>query len=268
MSSPRKLVAVVVPGHDRDGLTDDERTSVRHLMHHLGRYDKYMVLPKGRSAPVPGFRVESFDGRYFGSAESNKRLLLSRHFYERFLDYRYILIYHLDALVFRDALREWCATGLDYIGAPWLRSYEHPERGFSRVGNGGFSLRRIDGLLRVFDSPRYTIHPDRYWERSHQWKPWYGRLANLPRKYLKRLHRFNGPRRDMKTFQRNEDHFWSRRAQRYHPGFRVASVDTGLRFAFERAPRYCFERNGRQLPFGCHAWPRFDRAFWEPYLLS
>jgi hypothetical protein len=33
------------------------------------------------------------------------------------------------------------------------------------------------------------------------------------------------------------------------------------------APRLCFELNGRKLPFGCHAWQRYDRGFWEPYLL-
>ena len=51
------------------------------------------------------------------------------------------------------------------------------------------------------------------------------------------------------------------------PGFRGATVDEGLRFAFESAPRRCFELTGHKLPFGCHAWERFDRAFWEPYLL-
>ena len=43
--------------------------------------------------------------------------------------------------------------------------------------------------------------------------------------------------------------------------------DEGLRFSFEVAPRLCFELNGRRLPFGCHGWHRYDRTFWEPYLL-
>ena len=36
----------------------------------------------------------------------------------------------------------------------------------------------------------------------------------------------------------------------------------------EVSPRLCFERNHRQLPFGCHAWARYDGAFWEPHLLK
>jgi hypothetical protein len=26
--------------------------------------------------------------------------------------------------------------------------------------------------------------------------------------------------------------------------------------------------NNHRLPFGCHAWPRYDRMFWEPYLVK
>jgi hypothetical protein len=65
----------------------------------------------------------------------------------------------------------------------------------------------------------------------------------------------------------NEDHFWSDEAVKYFPDFKVASIEEGLRFAFEVAPRLCFEMNNRTLPFGCHAWYKFDRTFWEPYLL-
>jgi hypothetical protein len=64
----------------------------------------------------------------------------------------------------------------------------------------------------------------------------------------------------------NEDRFWSDRALFFNPNFRVAPVSTGLQFSFERHPRYCFEQNGHKLPFGCHAWGKWDRAFWETYL--
>ena len=67
---------------------------------------------------------------------------------------------------------------------------------------------------------------------------------------------------------RHDDHFWSDEAVKYYPEFKVASVELGLRFAFEVAPRACFEQNNYTLPFGCHAWPRYDRDFWEPYLLK
>ena len=54
---------------------------------------------------------------------------------------------------------------------------------------------------------------------------------------------------------------------RYLPEFKVGTLEQGLAFSFEMEPRRCLERTGGRMPFGCHAWGRYDRAFWEPYLL-
>jgi len=61
----------------------------------------------------------------------------------------------------------------------------------------------------------------------------------------------------------NEDLFWSDRAKLFYPDFKIAPIDIALKFAFEAHPRCCFERNKNRLPFGCHAWAKWDRAFWE-----
>jgi hypothetical protein len=66
---------------------------------------------------------------------------------------------------------------------------------------------------------------------------------------------------------RNVDIFFSDKAIEFLPEFKVASFEEGLRFGFEVAPRKCFELNGKKMPFGCHAWARYDRSFWEPHLL-
>jgi hypothetical protein len=55
---------------------------------------------------------------------------------------------------------------------------------------------------------------------------------------------------------------------KYYPRFRLPAVDVALRFAFEASPRVYFALNNYELPFGCHAWERYDKAFWEPYLLQ
>jgi hypothetical protein len=73
---------------------------------------------------------------------------------------------------------------------------------------------------------------------------------------------------DPASNNRNNDIFWSDMAKYYLPGFRVASFHVGLRFAFEVAPSECFRMNGGNMPFGCHAWERYDREFWEPHLLA
>ena len=60
------------------------------------------------------------------------------------------------------------------------------------------------------------------------------------------------------TFQ---DLFWSFIAPRLSPGFNVAPPEIAIDFAWELYPRVHYEQFG-QLPFGCHAWQRYDRAFW------
>jgi len=267
---PSKTVAILVPLSNRAELTPDEKISIRHLRRFLGHYDKFLLAPQTLPVEMPGFRVARFDGKkYFGSAAAHSRLLFSPEFYETFRDYRYILIYHLDSLVFSDQLLEWCETDVDYIGAPWLKCPEYPWITEPKVGNGGFTLMKVESVLRVLHSPRASVDPVAYWQRFCAEHPQRSvQLLNFPRKYLKHLPVFNNVRWETKRFTSNNDGFWADRAAHYYPPFKVASVEEGLRFAFEAPPRLCFELNHRQLPFGCHAWMKFDRAFWEPYLLK
>jgi hypothetical protein len=71
---------------------------------------------------------------------------------------------------------------------------------------------------------------------------------------------------ELKSYTFNEDLFWSLEAPKHDSQFRVASAEVALPFAFEMSPSWCFENNNNKLPFGCHAWARYDRAFWEQYL--
>ena len=122
----RGSVAVVVPAYNRAQFTPDEEISFRHLEHVLGRYDKFLAVPRSLEIERPGYQIQRFDDGYFGSAIANGKLMLSPAFYESFRKYRYILIYQLDALVFSDQLLEWCATDVDYIVAPWVQCSDSP----------------------------------------------------------------------------------------------------------------------------------------------
>lgn len=271
-----RRVAVVVPLSSRPGLTEAEKISLRHLHHYLGGYDRHLVAPPELDCSqiqgeYTGFEIKRFPDRYFGSVEAHTQLMLSRRFYRAFSDYEYILIYHLDALVFSDQLRDWCNAGFDFIGPPWIPCDQTPWVRQPQVGNGGFSLRRVESFLDVLQSRSYAMEPDAYWERYWKEKPLSVRLANLHRKWLKKLRRFNGiqweTRRWHLTSYKNEDFFWALRACRYAP-FQIAPVEQALRFAFEAAPRRCYDLNDRRLPFGCHAWQAFEPDFWTPHLLT
>lgn len=259
-------VAVAVPVY-RPELDADESISLRHLQHHLSGFDRYLVLPESLEPSLPGFEPLRFPDRFLESRRGYSALMLSSGFYRRFRAYDYVLIYQLDCLVFSDRLLEWCTKGYDYV-APVHTIGEHSPM----VGNGGFSLRRVESFLRVLESRVRSVDPAVYWTENWASRPFRVRLANLPRRYAKHLVAFNGVQREIRQLNRAshgwaEDWFWTLRPEAYLPEFRRAPPEEGMRFAFNEAPRETFEAIGRQLPFGCHGWNTFDRAFWEPYLL-
>lgn len=264
-------VAVLVPVY-RESLLPDEEYAVRHLQKYLGGYDCYQISPASLSLCIQGMQPRKYDDAFFASVKAYSRLMLTKGFYEGFSDYEFILVYQLDCLVFSDQLAHWCRQGFDYMGAPLFKVKEWPESGFSGACNGGFSMRKVESFLRVLESRRYMtervsfladvfhrpfvdVHP----------LPWLKRLQK--RVEVARQVR-QGVNKYVEGYVVNEDHFWSGRASYFRPAFRVAPPEVALQFAFETAPEYCFERNGRKLPFGCHAWQKWDRTFWEPHLLT
>jgi hypothetical protein len=229
-------------------------------------------MPQSHAATYDGFGTARFADRYFGSTRAHGALLLSTGFYEAFRDYEFILVHHLDALVFADRLAEWCAAGYDYVGAPWIPCADTPHITAEKVGNGGLSLRRVESFLRVLRSPRYFLEPEEYWRQYAARTPNpLVRAVNQPRRLLKRLSRFNDVRWHVGWAldgDVHEDRFWAEYATHYDPTFRIAPVEVAMRFSVEAQPRVCFERIGRQIPFGAHRWARYDRSFFEPLLIT
>jgi uncharacterized protein DUF5672 len=270
-------VAIVVPLSMRPTLDPDEELSLRHLCHYLGGYEKYLIAPAGSQVHRAGFRTVPFPRKFFGSVAAHNHLLMWPGFYRTFQNYEYILIYHLDSLVFSDALGTWCNAGWDYIGAPWLPCDDTPWVKEPRVGNGGFTLMKVRSVLRVLRN-RYRQEPVRYLadlltrNRARTW-PLFALLERVHLMFPKwrtvsRAVNYWQMIQNPSVHGRNNDFFWSYDAERYWPQFRIAPVDVALQFAFEAAPKVCFELNGRRLPFGCHAWMKFDPEFWQPFLLG
>src|SRR5262245_58956052 len=152
----------MVPLSDRHSLTADERVSLQHLFRYLGPYDKYLILPRGSRVRLDGFRILYFPKKFFGSVAAHNRLVFAPRLYRAFIEYEFILTYHLDCLVFSDQLLQWCDAGVDFIGPPWLNSEDSPWIDRPRVGNGGFSLLRVERALEVLYK-RYQQKPHIYW---------------------------------------------------------------------------------------------------------
>ena len=247
--------AVVVPAF-RDRLDGDERVALRHLRTYLAAYDAYLVLPESsRLGAVADLEPIRLHERHFRSHRDYSRLMLSGELYRRFERYEFMLVHQLDALALSDELDRWCAHGYDYVGAPWVRRAPGGGLRFAGVGNGGFSLRRVETCLRVIEMRQRALT----------------RAASSGRHVVAVVRRVvREPRRSRQIARDrffHEDKFWSLEAPRLLPGFRIPPAEVAVAFAFEREPRFCFEQNGRRLPFGCHKWRAHDPAFWEPHLL-
>lgn len=264
-----RTVAVIVPQY-REEILPDEKISLRHLEHHLPDLPRIVIHPQKLKKTLPGHDTIPFPDSYFTGADAYSKLLLSPFFYEAFLNYEYILIYQLDCLVFSGDLQRWCDTGFDYIGAP-LFDKNSPRPKFSRVGNGGLSLRRVRSFLDILRPPHSNGKAASVFSRFFSAD--IPDLAEypIPLRWRKKAQVLQQAGRGVEWYAQNyslnEDLFWSDRAKLFDPGFKIAPIPTGLQFAFERHPDYCFEQNSRRLPFGCHAWAKWDRAFWEPHLL-
>jgi hypothetical protein len=219
-----KEVVIIVPTY-KEFLTETEEVSLNQLIRVLGEYDIYFICPKRLNAKyLNQFRVKRFENSYFEGIEGYNRLMMSEVVYSQFSEYRYMLIYQLDAFVFDDRLMEFCDYGYDYIGAPWITGYRTTsDEGFRyvNVGNGGFSLRKISACIQVI--------------RKHK--------------------------EELMTFDKYEDLFF---ALKNGNDFNVAPIDIALKFSFEREVRECYKLNHNQLPFGCHAWEKHDFYFWKP----
>jgi len=156
-----KDVAIVIPLSVKESFSETEKISIQHLVTHLGVYDKYFVIAEMFSSDhidLKGFKVKRFPDKYFGSILAHNKLLTNKLFYEAFSEYKYILIYHLDSLVFSDQLLFWCEKEYDCIAPPWMKS-ESKWLKESGVGNGGFALRKVESLVKLYSSKNYWQPP-------------------------------------------------------------------------------------------------------------
>lgn len=261
-----KKVVILITTH-RPNLTSDDEVSLAHHKKYLSKYNTFFVIPKKISSKVfisKGYKVKKVDNNYFGTLRKANEALLNKKFYEIFKKYDFMLIYQLDVLVFSDQLDKWVNSGYDFIAAPWFRpiiGFFSSKKGFPiSGGNGGFSLRNIKKNLKVIGIVNNSA------KRSSR-NPFIRMLWFLLAIITGKSHKIwlNAP---ADNYPFNEDGFWSYEAPKYDSSFRVAPFKEALKFGFERFPRKCFELNKKKLPFGCHAWKKYDEEFWRPYLIK
>lgn len=264
-------IVVLIPS-EKIIFSDDEKLSIAKCRKILARYPIMFVLPeKYRDSRKPneleGLTIEYFPDRYFRSTRTYSRLLLSVDFYSRFRKHEYMLIHQTDAMVFRDELLDWAEKSYDYVGAPWFAGdCAGDDNSMVGVGNGGLSLRRIQTFIDVLEKGELTYDLERLYPI-----PAHFGLRNLALLKtficLKNMGIILPYRKIFTGFlfthrHPNEDIFWGAFARLFSSSFKIPSCEEALKFSVEVNPRRCFEMLGQKLPFGCHAWAKWDRKFW------
>ena len=223
-----------------------------------------------------GFRTEYFNRNYFNSLDAYNKLCLSNEFYDKFLNFEYMLIYQLDAWVFNDKLQYWCEKAYDYIGAPLF--YDNDKTVFSGVGNGGFSLRRVQYCKDILAKNRNRpyMKPGFLWKwiynsKINSLKKRYGLLSYLNVLFKVILGTF-GYRNTLNFLMEdknfNEDMIFSVWASHaWNVNAKIPSCEEAFSFSFEVNPSFLFKKNGK-LPFGCHAFEKWEfNEFWSKYIV-
>lgn len=261
-----KNCIILVPVY-KTTLSLDEAASLHQLERILGRWDIRFVCPVSLdmtsydSTTQALFEKERFEDAFFDSIEGYNRLMKDNAFYRRFAEYEYMLIYQLDAWVFSDQLAEWCAQGYDYIGAPWFSKFKTYEEGYKlwRCGNGGLSLRKVEKFIRCTSSDA-----DVYSLRSL--------VSHANRHFLRNIIRYIRYPNNMGWFIRHlastwEDYFFCCDLSETRHALHCPEPETAARFSFEASPTYLFSLTGETLPFGCHAWHKYQfDDFWSKHI--
>jgi hypothetical protein len=230
--------AVVMPIY-KSHLSSNEIFSVKRSLSNLIGHDVYWVAPASLNISEYQFifgpqRIKRFPDCYFESISDYNRLLVGASFYESFLDYDFILVCQTDAVVLKPELHLWLDMPYDYVGAPWPQGYSLTiktkripiEAGVvctAFVGNGGLSLRRTRACIDLIEE-----------------------FDDLSASWHKDGHA--------------EDLFFAF-AGTLSFNFLIPNIITAANFSYDIDPVYLHKLAGNRVPFGIHAWEKYDLEF-------
>lgn len=228
---------VLIPIYKTD-LNEAEIISLRQTFKVFSNESICYVAPQEfvMDEKIPCAEIERYHNEYFRDVYGYSELLTSAEFYQRFLAYDYVLIVQLDAFVFSNRLKEFCELGYDYYGAripeliwPYLKH---------RIGNGGFSLRKVSSCLRMCIKKK--------------------EILNHAKDILNK--------ENYKEVSQVEDQFFSFCGNEYPDDYKLASDSIAEQFSIEFNVDGIYRQLPYHLPFGCHRWYQSNISMWWQYI--
>ncbi len=172
-------VCVVIPIY-KNTFSREEELNVKNTINKFSGLKVFFIAPSDINTAYytrmfNNIAFALFDKDYFKSIKDYNRLMLSKELYERFIEYDYMCICQPDVWIIKKTkdLLIIAEKGFDYYGAPWLKKkylalLPHvPEKKWTNrlykfvnffyrryplvVGNGGFSLRKVDSTISLLE---------------------------------------------------------------------------------------------------------------------
>lgn len=258
-------VAVVIPVYKKpDELNPFESALIKKVEELFYQHSLHLALPHKLASdyrPFKSFKIITFKDDFFVNKFSYSNLLTSLGFYEAFSSFEFLQIIQLDCWIFSDQINKFSSLGFDYIGAPWMENgFEgKPEKKIWKVGNGGFSLRRISKFIYIL-------------KKIQNFKEGKIPVFKNLNKGMFRFLKNRGVRNNLRHYIKNapgEDIFWSIYIPQVFKDnkFRIADHQTAAEYSFEVFPSFLYsEVTERKLPMGCHNWINNEPDFWEQYI--
>lgn len=266
---PQIHPAIVIPMHKPD-LTPEERVSLIQCQKILGGYPIFLLHPEGMEIQTyksifPMLKTLTAPPESMGSIAGYNRLMISPFVFNALKAYTHILIHEPDAIVLKDDLLFWCEQDFDYIGAPWFLSDLPNEFKLRATGNFGLSLMKTKTINTLFArNPR--------WFRVSMIIRDILRGLRGQRDAFKRALSSIGPSGRLscahKLYLDHCDIFWSFLVPKVSTQFKIAPPSQAIYFSWEKDPQKSWVVCEGKLPFGIHAWSKYNLPFLRPLLIQ
>ena len=84
-----------------------------------------------------------------------------------YINTEYFLVFQTDSMMFKSnshLMDSFLNKNYDYIGAPWLITNYYPTKERDFIGNGGFSLRKTETMLKIIENYKWDENIEPWYE--------------------------------------------------------------------------------------------------------
>jgi hypothetical protein len=253
---------ILIPSHQPNPSTE-EMFSLRQCQKILGHFPIFLLHPKGMQTSIyqsliPNLQFLSVAPERMASIAAYNRLMISPYVFNALRHYTHILIHEPDAIVLKNELLFWCEQNFDYIGAPWFNSDQKDDFTLKATGNFGLSLIKLSTVNDLFSkNPRWYSYLMIFRDLMRGLR---GKHTSLQKAWLA-AGKSGKLAYAADLYSDHCDMFWSYLVPKLDSHFFIAPPEKAIQFAWETHPVKCQTICGNRLPFGVHAWAKYDGNF-------